>query len=78
MSVLRMIALHNRSQRDRRRSSSAVLPDRGSTHRSKTLVRAENLDSAILVMKAAENRSRRAGAEPLNRPMTGSIWLNAR
>ena len=30
-------------------------------------MRAENLDSAILVMKAAENRSRCDGAEPLNR-----------
>jgi hypothetical protein len=36
-------------------------------------VRAENLDSAISVMKAAENRSRCDGAEPLNRPMNGSI-----
>ena len=36
-------------------------------------VRAENLDSAILVMKAAENRSRCDGAEPLNRPMNGSV-----
>ena len=36
-------------------------------------MRAENLDSAILVMKAAENRSRCDGAEPLNRPMNGSI-----
>ena len=36
-------------------------------------MRAENLDSATLVMKAAENRSRRDGAEPINRPMTGSI-----
>jgi len=35
--------------------------------------RAENLDSAILVMKAAENRSRCDGAEPLNRPMNGSV-----
>src|SRR6478672_8377129 len=32
-----------------------------------------NLDSAILVMKAAENRSRCDGAEPLNRPMNGSV-----
>jgi hypothetical protein len=31
------------------------------------------LDSAILVMKAAENRSRCDGAEPLNRPMNGSV-----
>jgi hypothetical protein len=38
-----------------------------------TPVRAENLDSAILVMKAAENRSRCDGAEPLNRPMNGSV-----
>jgi hypothetical protein len=36
-------------------------------------VRAENLDSAILVMKAAENRSRCDGAEPLNCPMNGSV-----
>src|SRR4051812_10915543 len=40
-------------------------------------VRAENLDSAIfsaiLVMKAAENWSRCDGAEPLNRPMNGSV-----
>ena len=36
-------------------------------------VRAENLDSAILVMKAAENRARCDGAEPLNRPMNGSV-----
>ena len=36
-------------------------------------MRAENLDSAILVMKAAENRSRCDGAEPLNRPMNGSV-----
>ena len=36
-------------------------------------VRAENLDSAILVMKAAESRSRCDGAEPLNRPMNGSV-----
>jgi hypothetical protein len=28
---------------------------------------------AILVMKAAENRSRCDGAEPLNRPMNGSV-----
>ena len=34
---------------------------------------AENSDSAILVMKAAENRSRCDGAEPLNRPMNGSV-----
>jgi SAM domain (Sterile alpha motif) len=38
-----------------------------------TAVRAENLDAAILVMKAAENRSRCNGAEPLNRPMNGSV-----
>ena len=31
------------------------------------------LDSAILVMKAAENRSRCDGAEPLNRRMNGSV-----
>ena len=36
-------------------------------------VRAEILDSAILVMKAAENRLRCDGAEPLNRPMNGSV-----
>jgi hypothetical protein len=36
-------------------------------------VRPENLDSTILVMKAAENRSRCDGAEPLNRPMNGSV-----
>jgi hypothetical protein len=30
---------------------------------------AENLDSGILMMKAAKNRSRCDGAEPLNRPM---------
>jgi hypothetical protein len=36
-------------------------------------VRAENLDSTILDMKAAENRSRCDGAEPLNRPMNGSV-----
>ena len=36
-------------------------------------MRAENLDSAILVMKAAENRSRCDGAEPLNRPMNRSV-----
>ena len=36
-------------------------------------MRAENLDSVILVMKAAENRSRCDGAEPLNRPMNGSV-----
>ena len=39
----------------------------------KSAVRAENLDSTILVMKATENRSRCDGAEPLNRPMNGSV-----
>src|SRR5262250_1424134 len=39
----------------------------------KSAVRAENLDSTILVMKAAESRSRCDGAEPLNRPMNGSV-----
>ena len=34
---------------------------------------AEKLDSAILVMKAAEKRSRCDGAEPLNRPMNRSV-----
>jgi hypothetical protein len=34
---------------------------------------AENLDSAILVMKAAKNRSRCDGAEPLNRPMDRGV-----
>ena len=38
---------------------------------------AENLDSAILVMKAAENRSRRDGAEPLNRPMDGGVLVQS-
>src|SRR6476659_7612821 len=36
-------------------------------------VRAENLVSLILVTETAENRSRRDGAEPLNRPMNGSV-----
>ena len=35
------------------------------------------LDSAILVMKAAENRSRCDGAEPLNRPMNGSVLVQS-
>jgi len=43
------------------------------TTRALRPVHAENLDSAILVMKAAENRSRCYGAEPLNRPMNGSV-----
>jgi len=38
---------------------------------------AENLDSAILVMKAPENRSRCDGAEPLNRPMDGGVLVQS-
>jgi flavin-dependent dehydrogenase len=39
--------------------------------RTPRAVRAENLDSAILVMKAAENRSRCDGTEPFNSTISG-------
>ena len=37
----------------------------------------ENSDSAILVMKAAENRSRCDGAEVLYRPMDGGVLVQS-
>src|SRR5260221_5411184 len=56
------VCLRLRGRRQVAREEHARMPER-----------AENLDSAILVMKAAENRSRCDGAEPLNRPMKGSV-----
>jgi len=38
---------------------------------------AENLHPAILVMKTAENRSRRDGAEALNRPMDRRVLVQS-